>query len=217
MEDLRLYSKYLVLAVAIFGTIRYSDIRDTKAKYFLFAIWYIVFTEFLASNFYKLFGLYNYPVYALFTFLQITFYLWWFRSLLESEKRQKIVVYFIYVYILFCIINAIFIQDVLIESSTYAFAVGLIFLVVTICYYYIEIFKSDLVLRIRSSIYFWFSLGVLLFHATFMPFYFANKFFLFGDVKLLSIVSFFLCFIMYTCFMIGFIVAKKSAKQHPLN
>lgn len=217
MEELRLYSKYLVLAVAVLGTFKYKDIADTKAKYFLFSIWYIVITEFVGANFYHWFGKLNYPVYALYTFVQITFYLWWYRSLLLSVNRRKMIGVFIAVYGVFCIINAIFIQDILIETSNYTFALGVIFLVTTICFYFIEVFNSEKVLKIRSSIYFWFSLGLLLFYATYLPFYFASKFFLFGDVRLYSVVNFFLCAIMYSCFAIGFFKAKQSAKEHKLD
>lgn len=217
MEELRFYSKYLVLVVAIFATVRYSDIRNTKAKYFLYSIWYIFLTEFVGTYFYSWFGLLNFPVYGLYTFLQISFYLWWFRSLLKSEKRKKIVSAFVIIYITFCVVNAFFIQDIFSEVTSYSYAIGVIFLVTTICYYLIEVFNSEVVLKIRKSMYFWISLGLLLFHATFMPFYFAFDYFLLDNLKLLSVVNFTLCIIMYSCFGAAFVMAKYSAKEHMLT
>jgi len=217
MEDLRFYSKYLALAVAILGTINYKDIKQTKAKYFLFSIWFIVLTEFIGENFYKWTGVVNFPVYNFYTIIQFTFYLWWYKGLMKYDKRKKIINLFVYVNLLFTIVNALYIQDPYIELTSYSYALGVVFLVTTICYYFIEIFNSEKVLSIRSSLYFWFSLGLLLFHATFLPFFFAHKYFLFENPNLISPVVFILGIIMYLCFGIGFLKAKQSANEHKLT
>jgi len=216
MEELRSYSKYLVLAIAILGSIKYKDLDGTKAKYFLFSIWYIVITEFVGHYFYSWFNLLNYVVYNIYTLVQITFFLLWYRSLLESLKRRKVVLIFALIYISFWIINAIFFQNIIYESVRNSFTLGVIFLVTSICYYLVEVFNSERVLSIRRSVYFWFSFGILLFFATYLPFYYANKFFLFGDVRLLSLVNFILCVVMYLSFGVGILNAKHSANEHKL-
>lgn len=210
LEELRFYSKYLALVIAIIALFKYRDYAHTKAKYFLYSVWYIVITEFIGANFYKWFGLYNLPVYNLYTFLQLLFYLWFFRTLIKSDKKKKIATYFILIFIVFSIIDANVIHDFMLESTIYQYALGVIFVVTTICFYFFELFNSEMVLKITASKYFWFSIGILIFHATYLPFYFANKYFLYGDIKPLSIANFVLCFLMYTCFVIGFLKAKKN-------
>ncbi len=219
MEDLRFYSKYLALFVCILGTIKYKDIKNTKAKYFLFSIWFLVIIEIVGENFYAWFGTKHSrsPVYNFYTIVQFTFYLWWYRSLMQSLKRKRIITWFIMLNIVFTIINAIYVQDPFRELTSFSYALGVIFLVTTICYYFIEVFQSEKILKIRSSMYFWVSLGLLLFHAAFMPFFFAHSYFIDGNLKLLSLVNFFLCSIMYICFAIGFFKVKESANEYKLG
>jgi len=217
MEQLRFFSKYLVLIIAIYGSFQYKNFKHVKAKYFLFYIWLIVVVEFFGANFYKWFNIPNYPVYAVFGVLETTFLLWWYRSLLTSLKRKKIVTSFLILFLAYSLINVVFFQDFKTESLTYSYALEVIFLVITICYYFIEMFNNEMVLKIRKSMYFWISLGLLLFHSSFMPFYVANKFFLFGDVKLYSVVNFFLSLIMYTMFAIAFFKTDNNAQQHKIG
>ena len=210
LEELRLYSKYLALIVAIIGLFTYKNYAHTKARYFLYSVWYIVLTEFIGARFYYWFGVPNYGVYNLYTFLQLLFYLWWFRSLITSKRKTQTLLILIIVFILFSSFNLVFIQDYINETATYQYALGVIFVVTSICFYFFELFSTEKVLSLTSSKYFWFSIGILIFHATYMPFYFAFKYFFYGNVGPLSLANFILCFIMYTCFAIGFLKAKKD-------
>ncbi len=210
LEELRFYSYYLALVPALIALFKYKEYAHTKAKYFLFSVWYIVITEFVGTNLYKWFGFANHSVYNLYTFLQLLFYLWWFKSLLVSSNKKKILSYFMVIFTLFSLINVFTLQDYINETATYQYALGVIFVVTAICFYVIELFNTEKVLNITASKYFWFSIGILIFHASYMPFYFAIKYFLYGNVKPLSIANFVLCFIMYTCFAIGFLKAKKN-------
>lgn len=217
LENIRLYSKYLALVAAVIGTLNFRYYKTTKAKFFLFSVWYIIITEFVGENLSRWFDvIYNNIVYNIYIVIQFTFYLWWYQSLLKSENRKKIVKAFCLIFLVFGIVNIIFFQDVISEATSYSYALAVIFLVTSICYYFIEVFNSEKVLSIRSSGYFWFSLGLILFHATFMPFYFAFDYFLIGNLKLLSVVNFLLCVIMYTFFLIGFIKLRNNNNEHKL-
>ncbi len=210
LEELRFYSKYLVLVVAIIGLLKYKNYAHTKAKYFLFSVWYIVFTEFLGSNFYKWFDMVNYSVYNIYRLVQLTFYLWWIWLLIQTEVKRKILIAFIAICVLAHLIDNIFIHSFFYETATYGNTVGVIFVVIAICFYMIEQFNSEKVLTITNSKYFWFLIGILIFNATYLPFKIANKYFLFGDVRPLSVVNFVLCVILYSCFLVGFLKAKST-------
>lgn len=210
LEELRLYSKYLALVVAIVGLFKYKDFAHTKAKYFLFSVWYIVFTEFFGTYFYKFFNMVNYCVYNTYMLVQLTFYLWFIRLLIQSELKRKILTTFILVYVIAYLIDSIFMHSFFYESSTYGYTLGVVFVVISISFYLIEQFNSERVLTITSSKYFWFLIGILIFNSTYLPFKIANKYFLFGDVRPLSIVNFVLCVILYSCFLVGFLKAKPT-------
>ena len=210
LEELRSYSKYLALVVAIVGLFKYKDYAHTKAKYFLFSVWYIVFTEFLGTYFYKWFDMLNYPVYNTYRLVQLTFYLWWIRLLLQSVVKRKILAGFIVVSVLAHLIDNIFIHSFLYESATYGNTLSVIFVAISICLYIVEQFNSEKVLTITSSKYFWFLIGVLIFNVTYLPFKIAFKYFIFGDIRPLSVVNFILCVILYSCFLVGFLKAKPT-------
>ena len=220
MDNLASYVKYLALATALVGTFLYPHYKDTKAKYFIWIIWYGVITEFVGEHYYKWFDQHNSQIiYNLYTLVSITFFLWWFRTLLTSTKRKAFVKYFIFVFWIVNIVNAISLLNVLYQSTRYAYVIGVIFLVITICYFFIEMFNKEVVLKIRDSMYFWFALGVLLFFATFLPFYVTTFFFAKDAISIvpLYVAVFTLNFVMNTCFVIGFLKAKNSAKEHPLT
>ena len=210
MEEIRFLSKYLALAVLIFGLYSYKNYSNTKAKYFIFSILYAVLTEFIGSNFHNWFGIVNYAVYNVFIIIQLTFFLWWFQHIIESQKRKNIIKIFIGLYLVYSVVNMCYLQDFILGNQTYTYAVGVIFLLIAIGFYFVETFNKDSVLNITDSILFWFTLGVLLFYGTFMPFLFASKLFLLGDKWILSLVTFLLNVIMYTCFAVGFYKSYKN-------
>ncbi|MEM6722195.1 MAG: hypothetical protein AAF611_22905 [Bacteroidota bacterium] len=213
MEQLRFLSEYLALAVFVYGCYTYSSYANTKAKYFIYSILYAVVTEFFGGYYYKLFGMKNYPVFNTYTIVQLTFFLWWFRLMLNSKNRRKIVFLFIILYWIFSIWNIIFGQDFLLAFQSYTYGVGTVFLLITICFYFVETFSRDSMLRITDSTIFWFTLGILLFYATYMPFMFASKLFLNVDKWIYSLVLFSLNIIMYSCYTIGFYKSYKKMKN----
>lgn len=219
MDYIGSYSKYLALAAALVGTYLYHHIKGTKAKYVVWIIWYGVLTEFVGVYYYSWFERPNAIVYNIYTLVSITFFLWWFRSLLSSNKRKQIVKYFIGVFWVTNIVNAKLLDNVLYQGTNYAFVVGVILLVITICYFFIEMFNKEIVLNIRDSMYFWFALGVMLFYATFLPFYVTTNFFARNEesFRILGLAVFILNFIMNCCFIFGFTKAKVSADHYPLN
>ena len=74
--------------------------------------------------------------------------------------------------------------------------------------YFSELLQSDKILNINKSIYFWISLGVLLFNIGFIPVNIFAEFISFNGV--FNIVAIFLNVLMAGCFITGFIVSKKE-------
>lgn len=224
MEELRFLSKYLVLATAIIGLIfyianyiKYQKREFAKTEYFLLSVWVMAGFDFFGSKFYSWFGMLNYPVYSTYIVTFMLFYYWWYYKLIKPKFKRNLIVSFAIIFIIFSIINALFIQDFFEEVQSYTYALGVIFLIITICFYFIELFKSDMILKITKLTHFWFSLGILLFHGTFLPFQIAHKFFLLGDSKIFSIVLFFLNLLMCICFIIGFSMMRKNSKNDVID
>lgn len=210
MEDIRFLSKYLALVVLIYGLYNYKNYSNSKAKYFVFCILFAVVTEFFGSVFYKLFNHVNFVVYNVFTIVQLTFFLWWYQLILNSKRRKNILRLCIVVYLVFAVCNIFFGENILIANQIYTFTLGVLFVLIGISFYFIESFNKETILNITDSVYFWFSLGVLLFYGTFMPFMIALQLFLTGGQKILGIVTFILNIIMYVCFAIGFYKSRSK-------
>lgn len=220
LEELRSFSGYLALATLIFGVIAYKNYSKTNAKYFIFSILISVITEFI-SLYFKSFGAFysnvfgqtNFPIANIFTIVQITFYLWWIRLILISKNRKKIIGLLLIFYLAFALLNTIYGQVFMTGLQTYTYAIGVIFLLIAISFYFIESFNKETIFNVTDSIKFWFILGVLLFYGTFMPFMFAFQLFLQGDQRIFSLVTFLLNAIMYSCFVIGFYKSYKNFKE----
>ncbi|WP_298427723.1 hypothetical protein [uncultured Kordia sp.] len=219
MEELRFLSKYLVLATAIIGLIfyiinyvKYQKREFAKTEYFLLSIWVMAGFDFFGSKFYSWFGMLNYPVYSTYIIIFMLFYYYWYYRLIKPKLKRNLIIIFALIFLAFALINAFFIQDFYTGIQSYTYALGVIFLIISICFYFVEVFKSDMVLNITKSTHFWFSLGILLFHGTFLPFQIAHKFFLLGDSRIFSIVLFFLNFLMCFCFIIGFFTMRKNTE-----
>lgn len=210
MGDIRFLSKYLALVVLIYGLYNYKNYSKSKAKYFIFCILFAVATEFFGSVFYKLFNHVNFVVYNVFTIVQLTFFLWWYQLILNSQRRKNILRLCMIIYLLFAICNCFIWENILVANQIYTFILGVLFVLVAISFYFIESFNKETILNITDSIYFWFSLGVLLFYGTFMPFMISVKLFLIGGQSVLGIVTFILNIIMYLCFAIGFYKSRSK-------
>ncbi|MCH2193557.1 hypothetical protein [Kordia sp.] len=217
LEELRFLTGYLALATLIYGIISYRNYSKTNAKYFVYCILFSVITEFVSLYFksfgtwyYNIFGETNYPIANIFTIVQISFFLWWIQFILNSKNRKRIVGGLLIVYLIFAVSNIMYGQEFMDKLQTHTYAVGVIFLLIAISFYFVESFKKETIFSITDSIKFWFILGVLLFYGTFMPFYFAFQVFLKSDQRIISLVTFALNAIMYICFAVGFYKSYKK-------
>ena len=220
LAELRSYTGYLALATLIFGIISYKNYSSTNATYFIYSILFSVIVEFsslcyqLFGEFYtNIFGESNYPIANIFIIVQITFFLWWIRLILKATNRRRILMLFIVLYLVFALLNYMYGQDFFTGLQTYTYAIGVIFLLIAISFYFIESFNKDTIFNVTDSVQFWLILGVLLFYGTFMPFMFAFELFLQEDQRILSLVLVFLNLIMYSCFTVGFYKTYKLRNQ----
>ena len=216
MDDLASYSQYLELVAAIIGTVKYGAFKNSKLKYVLFFLWYVVFTDFFAGISYPWFDIPNYIVYNLYYLAVFAFFLLWCRSLLSSRVKKAMLLFFFCIYCLFYLVNIIFLQDFVFDFLTYSFTVGTMLITITVSIYFVEMLNRDIILQVTKSSYFWISFGLLVFCITYLPFKLAYRFMEGENYILKSLVLFLINCIQYTCFAIAFIKAKKGSMDHPI-
>lgn len=210
LEDLRFYCVLLTILAGCFGFVFWRKLPNGKAKLFLLSIWISIVFDFVGTHFTKWTGLYNYVIYNLYNLIIFSIYIILLRSLLEKLFFQKTALLFLLFFILTFFLNWFFIQNGLTEILTNSYALGVVFITVLGSMYLFELFSTNLILNYSKSIFFWFVLGVLLFHVTYLPFMLSLKWFLIDyNPAIYGLILFFLNLLMNTSFIIGFICSEK--------
>ncbi|MDP3313893.1 hypothetical protein [Lutibacter sp.] len=112
------------------------------------------------------------------------------------------------IYTLISIIDIAFFTNFILEHLNYNIIVSSILIVLSVMLYFIELLKSDAVLKLNTSIYFWISIGVLFFNIGMIPICVIAELINYNGVFDIIILS--LNIIMAGCFITGFIVSKKE-------
>ena len=211
LEDLRFYCIFLTILSGCFGFAFWYKLPNGKAKLFLFSIWISIAFDFVGTNFTKWSGYFNYVIYNLYILIIFSIYIILLKSLLKTLFFQKIALIFLLFFILTLLLNWFSIQNGMTEILTNSYALGVIFITVLGSMYLFELFSTNLILNYSKSIFFWFVLGVLLFHVTYLPFMLSLKWFLIDyNPAVYGLILFFLNLLMNTSFIIGFICSEKK-------
>ncbi|TWI00639.1 hypothetical protein IQ05_01296 [Flavobacterium tiangeerense] len=209
-EDLRFYIIYLALLSSIIGFRFYYKLPNNKAKFILFIIVFSFLTEFVGKYFTLWTGLINFSVYNFYMLASFSAYIVLLYALFLKLEFKRIAICFLIIFYLFYFCNLYYFQYHNDTVFTNSFALGVVFVLLLSCCYFIEIFNSKKILNFKKSIYFWFILGILLFHVPFLPFMLAIKWFLIkNDESIFSLVLFILNLLMNGCFIIGFLWSEK--------
>jgi len=209
-ENLRFYIIYLALLSSIIGIRFYNKLPNNKAKSLLYIIVFSFLTEFVGKYFTSWTGLINFSVFNFYMLASFSAYIILLYALLQKSTCKRIAIGFLIIFHLFYFFNLYYFQYQNDTVFTNSFALGVIFVLLLSCCYFVEIFNSEKILNFKKSIYFWFILGVLLFHVPFLPFMLAIKWFLIkNDESIFSLVLFILNLLMNSCFIIGFLWSEK--------
>jgi len=216
------FVKYSELIAAIFGTIYFSKYKNTALKFFLYLLWYITLTEFLSWYSMK-YGInellfinekgvrYNWWMYNLLRFITFNCLFFIYYKYLKTKIYKRWIRIFMFIYIITSVINWSFLQSFIWNNSEIPRTIGSIFLIVTILFYFIELLKSEKVLVFHRLLFFWISVGLLLYYAGTIPFALKiTGYALIPGIHELFLIVYILAIIMYLTFTFGFIWSKKE-------
>jgi len=210
-EFLRSYIIYLALLSGTVGLIYLHKLPSNKAKFLLLLIWFSVLTEFVGYYFTQWTGLLNYYVYNFYMFVTFVAYIVLLRSLLQKISNRISAVLFLILFIVSFFLNILYFKKDINHSFTYSFAIGVILVMLLSCLYLVEIFNSNKILNFKKSVFFWYVLGILVFHVPVLPFMLAINWFLIKqDESIFSLVLFILNCLAHGCFIIGFVWSEKK-------
>jgi len=199
----------LYLTTLIVGVSKYSKIKNSlNLKLFLIFIGYSFLTEISAVILGVFLGINTFPIYNTWILVNQFFFFFFFINLLQNSFKKYLVKFIIGLYALFILISISFYSNFSGSYLSMNDIIGSILIVIVILMYFSELLQSDKILNINKSIYFWISLGVLLFNIGFIPVNIFAEFISFNGV--FNIVAIFLNVLMAGCFITGFIVSKKD-------
>ncbi|MGK0308250.1 MAG: hypothetical protein ACI8RP_001209 [Urechidicola sp.] len=196
----------LELISAIIGTINYKKFASKYTAYFLFFLWYIVLAE-TTSVILKKYGYSNTWIYVVYTFLEFNILLLMYKSITKLKFTKKIILLFI------VLINIIYFIEVYKQGFTIntsiTTVVGSIFLSIVLILYLKEFLYSDKILNYSRSLYFWITLGSLVYYLGSVPFQAMTNYLKNRDLIYLQIS---LAVFAQVCVIIGFLWSKKETK-----
>jgi hypothetical protein len=210
-EFLRFYIFYLALFSGIIGLISFHKLPTNRAKFLVALILFSVIIEKVGYYFTEWTGLLNYYVFNFYMLVSFSAYMLLFRSLLARIIHKITAIFFLIIFILSFFLNIWYFQDDINRSYTYSFAIGVLLIMILSCLYLVEIFNSDKILNFKKSVFFWYILGILVFHVPFLPFMLALNWFLIKhDDSIFSLVLFILNLLANSCYIIGFLWSEKK-------
>ncbi|PIF34563.1 hypothetical protein CLU81_5220 [Flavobacterium sp. 9] len=210
-EFLRSYIVYLALLSGIIGLFSLNKLPGKKAKFLVVLIWFSVLIEIVGYYFTQWTGLLNYYVYNFYMFVSFSAYILLIRSILLNRSYKFAGYIFLILFIASFFLNIWYFKENVNHSFIYSFAIGVLLVMILSCLYLVEIFNSDKILNFKKSVFFWYILGILVFHVPFLPFMLAINWFLIRqDESIFSLVLFILNFLAHSCFIIGFIWSEKK-------
>ncbi len=198
----------------IVGIITFKKYRDSYLKYFLFLLAFVVVLEYGVLGLKKIYGsdFQNHFIYNISTSIQHIYYFTLYYRVLYNDRYKKLVRGFLILFLVSIVFNFAFIQKLTVDGPfhSYTFTLGAVLLIVSIGLFFAEMLKSDRILKFRSYLMFWISIGLFVFYTAIIPVILSVNFLPMGiEPKMLRAILFALNLMMYGCFSIGFIVSNK--------
>ncbi|TYP76065.1 hypothetical protein BD809_102279 [Aquimarina intermedia] len=200
------------LITAIVGAFYLKSYKNKSLKYFIIFIWYTFINEIFTGIYLKRHLKIEEAdiLYNLYYLVYFFFYFYLFRNSISSRKYKLTINIFLYIYLISLIFNGFF-MNYFTEIQILPHVIASSCLIVAIVFYYIEVLKSERVLKIEKSLLFWISIGVLVYSIGLIPFRILRNYYtnLVDDMVPL-LATFILTIFMNTCFIIGFTWSDKK-------
>lgn len=207
MDEYKYIIIYIItIVIGLFNYKKYSN--NLQLKIWLYFVIYSFITEISAYLFVKIYHIRAIEIYNTWWIVNSFFYILFFLSKIKSRKKRNIILGFTALLGVYILISGLFFKQ---YSSVYfvdSWILGQLFVVLTIMMYYTELLKSDAILNIRYSLFFWISIGALIFNIGILPVFVIGELIRFQGIFNYIILG--LNIVLSLCFVTGFIVSKKE-------
>lgn len=197
------------LLIILVGIIYLNKLKQSlPLKLFMWFLVYSLITEIFGTYFAYYTKINTAVIYNTWNIICYLFYALFFSVIIKNKIKRKVIFFFTVTYLMYELVNILFFQNYLTDVYSYSTILIKIFLVITILMYFSELLKSDEILNVKESMFFWISLGVLIYSIGFIPVFVIGKLIDFqGMFRYITVA---LNLLVSLCFVTGFIVSKKE-------
>lgn len=146
-------------------------------------------------------------IYNSWYFLNALFYLLFYFYKVNNRIRKRILLSLISIYLVFFGLQFVYLNYTK-EYFVYTWMAGQLFVVFSVIIYFAELLNSDKIINIQKSLFFWISLGVLIFNVVLLPVFVIGE--LIDWQGIFEYIIFGANIILSLCFITGFVLSKKE-------
>ena len=197
------------LLTILVGFVYWDKLKQSlPLKLWLYFLIYSFFTEIAANLFSITYHIRAIEIYNTWWLVNSFFYMLFFLTKVKKKIKRKVIQGFIVLFGLYVVISLLFFKK---YSSVYlvdSYIFGQLLVVLSIMMYYTELLKSEEILNIKHSLFFWISIGALIFNIGMLPVFVISELISFQGIFSYIILG--LNIILSLCFITGFIISKKE-------
>jgi hypothetical protein len=203
----------LEIVLGLFAIIFYYKYRNSFLKYFVILIWYAIINEFIGQYYSANIDRNNTVIYNIYKIVEFSFYLLLYKNIIKNINYKNTISVFLILYYISIIINCFyesFIYDYFIKN----YILGAAFIIVSIVFYFIETLNSNKIMSIDKSLYFWFSVALLINYLPNIPFKIVTKYYVNSPtIPYIYLTTYILAFISFSILIYGFLCSKIIPKH----
>lgn len=200
------------------ASILYYKKRNKLLLYFIPFLFITVSVEFTGWWLTVSKGFGKYILYNIFMILEFVFYSFLFKIHFKKRIFKKMILFFIPLFILLALLNALFIQGANKTFNTYAFLLGSFWIVVfCCCYFYESVLPEQIDQQLSQQPFFWICSGLLIYYLGSVIINALFEYLVRNDLleegqRIYKIINNSLNVILYSSFIISFFLCRNHKK-----
>lgn len=212
MFPLSIYNWIEILAL-IASVVFYSKIKNSPLRWFILFLLMVVTVELTGRYFRKVLHQPNAWLYNISTVLEFLFYTYLFHTHFNRRNHKTSTKYFLYIYPVLAFINIVFIQGFE-NFHSYTMSVGSFFMILFSGFYFAELLKTPVRLKLHQIPMFWIASGILFFYLGNLLYELAFQFIEYNKLdfqhKIFQAINNNLILVLYSFFIIAFACSRKE-------
>lgn len=199
----------LYMITAFFGILNYKKYWHNKTlRYWFIFVLYSFSNEIINRYIIDVLHIRVYTLNNLWFIANNIFYMLFFLNLINSKRQKGIVKILLGVFLLYFSVSAVFYKDLTKDYFVDTFIVGQLCVVFSIMVFYLDLLNSDRILHFKKSMFFYISIGVLVFNICLLPVYVIAELINWQGIFRHIILG--VNVVLNACFVLGFIRSKKE-------